>query len=163
MANMAKMTPEQEASYALNYGLKREKLSPAAKTEYDRLVKLREASAASRQAAAEVSRRAASEAAAQAVIRRSKIIPMSTTDTLPRAFGGDREVTRMELVEIWNCESPATAEEALKEWAQMNNYDAVIGVRLLGVPNVTGQVNGPYGGSTNTVFSWAVYGTAIGW
>ena len=35
---MPKMTPEQEAAYALDYGVSRSDLSPAAQTEYDRLV-----------------------------------------------------------------------------------------------------------------------------
>jgi hypothetical protein len=38
---MAKMTPEQEASYALSYGVDRADLPKAAQVEYDRLVQER--------------------------------------------------------------------------------------------------------------------------
>jgi hypothetical protein len=38
---MAKMTPEQEASYALSYGSERGSLSPAGQQAYDRLVERR--------------------------------------------------------------------------------------------------------------------------
>jgi hypothetical protein len=38
---MAKMTPEQEASYALNYGSERKSLSPAGQEAYDRLLERR--------------------------------------------------------------------------------------------------------------------------
>lgn len=40
-----KMTPEQEASYALNYGISRKGLKPEAQVEYDRLLELRRSQA----------------------------------------------------------------------------------------------------------------------
>jgi hypothetical protein len=164
MTNMAKLTPEQEAAYALDYNLNRDELKPEVQAEYDRLKKKRQDSAGTLSAAAEASRRAAAEAAAQIAAKKAKPIPMSTTDTLPPAFGGDREIKRMELVEVWGYKNPQEAEDAVRNWAQMNDYDAVVGVRILGIPDVIGGTvpNGLASG-TRTEFYWALYGTAIGW
>ena len=46
---MAKMTPEQEASYALDWDLLRSDLSMAAQLEYDRLARERKAAGLSRE------------------------------------------------------------------------------------------------------------------
>jgi hypothetical protein len=51
MRTVAKMTPEQEASYALSYGPNREDLSPEVQVEYDRLLRMRRAADAKASAA----------------------------------------------------------------------------------------------------------------
>jgi uncharacterized OB-fold protein len=47
---MAKMTPEQEAAYALNFGVSRSDLRPEAQAEYDRLLQERQEGSRPRQA-----------------------------------------------------------------------------------------------------------------
>jgi hypothetical protein len=45
----------------------------------------------------------------------------------------------------------------LAEWAYSNNFNAVIGVRLVAIPEITAPEE------ATTVVKWAAYGTAIGW
>ena len=158
---MARMAPEQEAAEALQRGWSRSQVSRGARPEYDRLLQEREYAAAveaARLAAEEAARlRAAEDAAAQ-------LIPILTVDTLPPTLGGNREVKRVRLAKVWDCESPEHAEEALREWVRENNYDAVVGVRLVSIAKVSGQIHPATGtsyGSTQTSLSWAIYGTAI--
>jgi hypothetical protein len=170
---MAGMTPEQEAARALDLGLSRSDLSMGGQLAYDRLRQEREAAAlrdpveatrqraaaAARQAAEDAERLAVEEAAAQIAA-----IPMTTADSLPPVFSGSQVVQRMKIVEFCGYENPAMAEDALRVWVYNNNYNAVIGIRILPLPSVIGSTvaNGLASG-TRTEFSWGIYGTAIGW
>jgi uncharacterized protein YbjQ (UPF0145 family) len=49
------------------------------------------------------------------------------------------------------------ARDGLAEWAQKNDFNAVIGVRLLATAEI------PLPGEHTTEVKWAAYGTAIGW
>jgi hypothetical protein len=94
-----------------------------------------------------------------------KYIPISTTDTLPPALGGDRAVTRMSLTWATGHRSFADAEQWIVDSARAHNYDAVVGVRFVPVPYVSASsMAGGLGTSeTSTECQWTVYGTAIAW
>jgi hypothetical protein len=94
-----------------------------------------------------------------------KYIPISTTDALPPAFGGDRAVTRMSLTWATGHRSFADAEQWIMDSARANDYDAVIGVRFVPVTYVSADsISGGLGTrETSTECQWTVYGTAIGW
>jgi uncharacterized protein YbjQ (UPF0145 family) len=53
--------------------------------------------------------------------------------------------------------NPGSARDALAEWAQRSNFDAVIGVRFVAIPEVISEED------PTSVVKWAAYGTAIGW
>jgi hypothetical protein len=161
---MAKMTPEQEAAYALDYDLGRDGLKPAVRPVYDRLLEQRRIASLAGNTAAAASRRAAAEVAAKIAAKQARVIPMVTTDALPASLTGEREVKRAQLVSFSNYTSMEKAEKALITWVQMNDYDAVVGVSFLAVPHVSAKGSGSYGTSpTTTDVLWAVYGTAIAW
>lgn len=82
---------------------------------------------------------------------------MTTTDSLPPALLGGREITRATILTSRGHHNPGSARDALAEWAQKCNYDAVVGVRL--VP--TAEIVNP--AEVLTEVKWAAYGTAIGW
>lgn len=161
---MSKMTPEQEASYAIQYNMSRDGLKPAVQVEYDRLLKAQQAAGALRREATVVSRRAAAEAAAQIAAKKKRLIPVSTTESLPPSLGGDYEIKKIKLVKFWGYETPEDAEKALISWVQLNDYDAVTGVRFIGIPNVIGStVPNGLASATRTEIDWMVYGTAVRW
>jgi hypothetical protein len=89
-------------------------------------------------------------------------IPITTADTLPRSFGGDREIKRMQLIKFWGWENMEKAENALKKWVEASGYNAVIGVRFLAVPDVS-AVSQWNTEPISTEILWTVYGTAIAW
>jgi hypothetical protein len=84
-------------------------------------------------------------------------IPMSTTDTLPEAQHQGHVINRACILTSRDHPNPGSARDGLAEWAQKNNFDAVIGVRLV----ATAEVLTPAEIMTET--KWAAYGTAIGW
>jgi hypothetical protein len=170
---MEEMTPDQQAAHALDLGLSRSGLSMAGQLAYDRLRQEREeavrrdpaeaerqrAAAAARKATEDAARRDLEEAAAKIAA-----IPLTTADRLPPEFGGSRQVGRMKIVEFSGCANLAEAEDRLRQWVHVNDYDAVVGVRILAVPNVIGTTvaNGLASG-TYTEVTWGIYGTAMGW
>ena len=81
---------------------------------------------------------------------------MVTTDALPQGLQ-QGAVNRCAVLTSRHHTTPGEARDALAEWAQRGNYDAVVGVRLVATP----EVNRPGVQTTETV--WAAYGTAIGW
>jgi hypothetical protein len=85
------------------------------------------------------------------------VIPMSTTDALPPALQQDRVVNRATILTSRGHPNPGSARDALAEWAQRSNFDAVVGVRFVAVPEVISEED------PTTVVKWAAYGTAIGW
>ena len=85
------------------------------------------------------------------------VIPMSTTDTLPQALQQDHETNRAAILTSRGHSDPRSARDGLAEWAQRSGFDAVVGVRLLAIPEVVGEQD------PTTVVKWAAYGTAIGW
>jgi uncharacterized protein YbjQ (UPF0145 family) len=82
---------------------------------------------------------------------------MTTTDALPPALQADREIARATILTSRGHPNPGTARNALAEWAQNCNYDAVVGVRLV----ATAEIVTP--AEVLTEVKWAAYGTAIGW
>jgi hypothetical protein len=90
-------------------------------------------------------------------------IPITTTDTLPRSLGGDREIQRMKLVKLSFFEKMADAEDKLKEWVQVNDYNAVVGVRFLVAPDVYARGQSMGSSQVSTEFKYIIYGTAIAW
>jgi hypothetical protein len=90
-------------------------------------------------------------------------IPVTTADTLPPAFGGNREVKRMHLIKCFNYSTPEKAEESLKEWVRVNGYNAVIGMRFQIYPDVSAPSVMQGSATIRTEFRCIAYGTAIGW
>jgi hypothetical protein len=82
---------------------------------------------------------------------------MSTTDTLPPALQQDHVINRAAILTSRGHPNPGSARDALAEWAQRSNFDAVVGVRFVAVPEVISEAD------PKTVVQWAAYGTAIGW
>ena len=85
------------------------------------------------------------------------VIPMSTTDRLLEAQYQDRAINRSCILTSRDHPNPGSARDVLAEWAQKNNFDAVVGVRLV----ATAEVLTP--AEITTDVKWAAYGTAIGW
>jgi hypothetical protein len=85
------------------------------------------------------------------------VIPMSTTDRLLEAQYQDRAINRSCILTSRDHPNPGSARDGLAEWAQKNNFDAVVGVRLV----ATAEVLTP--AEITTDVRWAAYGTAIGW
>ena len=84
---------------------------------------------------------------------RSRKIRTSTTETIP---GLDYEVAKRMLT--WQSgESVKEAVEALKDWADENKYDAIVGIRLESVVDV--GANGA--GIVESNVYWVAYGTAV--
>ena len=85
------------------------------------------------------------------------VIPMSTTDTLPQAPEQDHVINRATVLTSRGHPDPGSARNALAEWAQRSNFDAVVGVRFLATPEILAPEE------VRTEVKWAAYGTAIGW
>lgn len=85
------------------------------------------------------------------------VIPMSTTDTLPQDVQEGRTINRSTILTSRDHPDPGSARDGLADWALRNDFDAVIGVRFLAIPEVVAP------GQATTVVKWAAYGTAIGW
>jgi hypothetical protein len=85
------------------------------------------------------------------------VIPMSTTETLPQGLPEGRVINRCAILTSRDHPNPGSARDSLAEWAQRSNFDAVVGVQLIAVPEVVAP------GESRTVVKWAAYGTAIGW
>ncbi|HEY2691792.1 MAG TPA: hypothetical protein VGJ50_25385 [Streptosporangiaceae bacterium] len=81
---------------------------------------------------------------------------MSTTDTLPQGLQG-HEITRTNILTSRGHVNPGSARDALADWAYSNGFNAIVGVRLVAIPEVTAPEE------VTTVVRWAAYGTAIGW
>lgn len=84
-------------------------------------------------------------------------VPMSTADTLPQGLPQGCVISRTTILTTRNHNTPGDARDALAEWAEKCNYNAVIGVRLVAT------VEKNYSGEETTDTKWAAYGTAIGW
>jgi len=82
---------------------------------------------------------------------------MTTTDSLPPALQAGREINRATILTSRGHHNPGSARDALAEWAQRCNYDAVVGVRLV----ATAEILNP--AEVLTEVRWTAYGTAIGW
>jgi hypothetical protein len=82
---------------------------------------------------------------------------MTTTDSLPPGMLQDRVVTRATILTSRGHPNPGAARNALAEWAQRCNYDAVVAVRLIATAEIL------LSAEVTTEVKWAAYGTAIGW
>jgi hypothetical protein len=82
---------------------------------------------------------------------------MSTTDSLPEAQHQGHVINRSCILTSRDHPNPGSARDGLAEWAQKNNYDAVVGVRLVATSEI------PTPAEIITQVKWAAYGTAIGW
>jgi uncharacterized protein YbjQ (UPF0145 family) len=82
---------------------------------------------------------------------------MSTTDTLPQPPPKDHVINRASILTSRGHPNPHSARDALAEWAQRSNFDAVVGVRFIAIPEITAPEE------IRTTVKWAAYGTAIGW
>jgi hypothetical protein len=82
---------------------------------------------------------------------------MSTTDSLPEAQHQGHVINRCCILTSRDHPNPGSARDGLAEWAQKNNFDAVVGVRIVAVPEI------PNPAEVLTQVKWAAYGTAIGW
>jgi len=85
------------------------------------------------------------------------VIPMSTTDTLPQDVQKGRVINRSAILTSRDHPDPGSARDGLADWALRNDFDAVIGVRMLAIPEIVAP------GKSTSVIKWAAYGTAIGW
>jgi len=84
-------------------------------------------------------------------------IPMTTADALPADLVQGRVINRATILTSRGHPNPHTARDGLAEWAQKNNFDAVVAVRLVATPEIL------LPGEIITEVKWAAYGTAIGW
>jgi hypothetical protein len=82
---------------------------------------------------------------------------MSTTESLPEAQHQGHVINRSCILTSRDHPNPGSARDGLAEWAQKNNFDAVVGVRIVAVPEI------PNPAEVLTQVRWAAYGTAIGW
>ena len=82
---------------------------------------------------------------------------MSTMDTLPQGIPQDHVINRSAVLTSRHHPTPGEARDALAQWAQRCNYNAVVGVRFV----ATAERLLP--GEETTEVKWAAYGTAIGW
>jgi hypothetical protein len=82
---------------------------------------------------------------------------MSTTDSLPEAQHHGHVINRSCILTSRDHPNPGSARDGLAEWAQKNNYDAVVGVRFVATAEI------PTPAEVSTQVKWAAYGTAIGW
>lgn len=82
---------------------------------------------------------------------------MTTCDALPPDLQQGRVINRATILTSRGHPNPHMARDGLAKWAQKNNFDAVIGVRLLATAEK------PLPGMETTEVTWAAYGTAIGW
>src|SRR5258708_21483643 len=85
------------------------------------------------------------------------VIPMSTTDPLPQSLQQDHVINRAAVLTSRGHPNPGSARDALAEWAQRCDYDAVVGIRFVAIPEIISPAE------TITEVKWAAYGTAIGW
>ena len=85
------------------------------------------------------------------------VIPMSTTDTLPQDVQEGRVINRATILTSRDHPDPGSARDGLADWALRNDFDAVVGVRMLAIPEIVAP------GKATSVIKWAAYGTAIGW
>jgi hypothetical protein len=84
-------------------------------------------------------------------------IPMTTADALPTDLQQGRVINRATILASRGHPNPHSARDGLAEWAQKNNFDAVVAVRLVATPEIL------LPGEITTEVKWAAYGTAIGW
>ncbi len=84
-------------------------------------------------------------------------IPMTTTDALPQGLPQGQAINRATILTTRGHPNPGTARDALAEWAQKCEFNAVVGVRLV----ATAEIISP--AEVVTDLKWAAYGTAIGW
>lgn len=82
---------------------------------------------------------------------------MCTTENLPQGLPQGRVVKRTAILTSRGHPTPGSARDGLAEWAQRNNFDAVIGVRFVAIPEIVAPED------VTTEVKWAAYGTAIGW
>ena len=85
------------------------------------------------------------------------VIPMSTTDTLPQDVQEGRVINRATILTSRDHPDPGSARDGLADWALRNDFDAVVGVRMLAIPEIVAP------GIEVTVVKWAASGTAIAW
>lgn len=84
---------------------------------------------------------------------RARKVRTSTTDAVP---GLDYQVGRRVLT--WSSGADVEeAVEALKDWASEHNYDAIVGIRLESVVDVSANIVG----RVESNVYWVAYGTAI--
>jgi hypothetical protein len=85
------------------------------------------------------------------------VIPMATTETLPQGLPEGSVINRCAILTSRDHPNPGSARDGLAEWALRSNFDAVVGVQLIAIPEIVAPGEGV------TVVKWAAYGTAIGW
>jgi hypothetical protein len=85
------------------------------------------------------------------------VIPMSTTDSLLEAQYQGHVINRACILTSRDHQNPGDARDGLAEWAQKNNFDAVVGVCFVATSEVLTLAD------IQTAVRWAAYGTAIGW
>jgi hypothetical protein len=84
---------------------------------------------------------------------RSRKIRTSTTETIP---GLDYAVDRRMMT--WGSgKNVEDAIEEMKDWAAEHTYDAIVGIRLESVADVSSSITGIV---ESSIF-WVAYGTAI--
>jgi len=84
---------------------------------------------------------------------RSRKIRTTTTDTIP---GLDYAVDRRMMT--WGSgKSVGDAVEEMKDWAAEHDYDAIVGIQLESVADISSNITGMV---ESTIF-WVAYGTAI--
>ena len=89
---------------------------------------------------------------------RTPEIRFSTTESIP---GEHRTVTRSEVAWIEGAESVKAAYSSLEKWARDNNYEAIVGFRLIAVPYVESSMRGLGNEQVYTSFAFTSYGTCI--
>jgi uncharacterized protein YbjQ (UPF0145 family) len=82
---------------------------------------------------------------------------MTTTDALPQGLPQGQVIARATILTTRGHPNPGTARDALAEWAQKCEFNAVVGVRLVAAAEITAPAE------IVTEVKWAAYGTAIGW
>jgi hypothetical protein len=84
---------------------------------------------------------------------RSRKIRTATTDTIP---GLDYAVDRRMMT--WGSgKSVGDAVEEMKDWAAEHDYDAIVGIQLESVADISSNI----AGMVESAIYWVAYGTAI--
>ena len=101
-----------------------------------------------------------------------RLIHMSATEFIANFPG--RKIERSMIACSYNRDSVQAAQDAVRNWAGDNGFEAVVGVRFVPtsvMTSQTGSVPESYhgsgvsmvGGSTRTAVQWTCFGTAIQW
>lgn len=83
----------------------------------------------------------------------SQEVAMSTTDSIP---GDGRAIAHSTVAWSTTQSNTLDAYNSLRKWARDNGWDAVVGLRFVWTPDISGM-----GGGTSTSERWLAYGTCI--